>query len=87
MALELDDLGGVVGGLQEVHLDVAADVGAFACAAAAAALAEEIAEEPFAEDIAEGGEDVADVVELRVRRRPPARRGRSGRRPPACPDG
>ena len=34
-------------------------------AAAAAAAAEEVAEEPFAEDVAEGLEDVADVVELR----------------------
>ena len=65
VALKLDDLGRVVGGLQEVHLDVAADIGAAAGAAAAAALAEHFAEEPLAEDVAEGGKDVADVVELR----------------------
>ena len=53
---------------------------------AAAAAAEEVAEQPVAENVAEGLEDVADVVEMR-RRRLPGRHGRSDRSGPASPDG
>ena len=62
---EADDLHRAVGGLDQVELDVAADVGALVDARRAAAAAEEIAEETLAEDVAEGAEDVGNVVELR----------------------
>ena len=66
MPLELDDLGRAVGGLEQVQRHFATDVAAAAGRGGRrGAAAEEVAEEPFAEDVAEGVEDVADVVELR----------------------
>ena len=62
---EADDLRRAAGGLEQVERHVAADVGALADRARRGPAAEEIAEEALAEDVAEGVEDVGDVVEVR----------------------
>ena len=65
--LEMDDLGRAVGGLEQVERHVAADVAALARCGRVRPRPppKKSPKKPFAEDVAEGVEDVGDVVEVR----------------------
>ena len=65
MSLELDDLRGAAGRLQQVQRDFALDVAAWRARRPPRPPAEKIAEEAFAEHVAKGLENVADVAEVR----------------------